>query len=73
MKTDFTRTGKRTKKGAIDDGVNAVTRYYINNYCDGYNHDCLDFALGKLAPSSKIQPRGFITPLKITFLMVNIF
>jgi hypothetical protein len=24
LKTDFTRTGKRTIKGAIDDGVNAV-------------------------------------------------
>jgi hypothetical protein len=30
LKTDFTRTGKRTKKGAIDDGVNSVKRYYIN-------------------------------------------
>lgn len=24
LKTDFTRTGKRTIKGAIDDGVNSV-------------------------------------------------
>ena len=72
MKTDFTRTGKRTTKGAIDDGVNAVTRYYINNFCDGYNHDCLDIALGKLTPSPKIVKKGFITPLKITFIMVNI-
>jgi phosphatidylinositol 4-phosphatase len=42
LKTDFTRTGKRTKQGALNDGVNSVKRYYINNYCDGYNHDCLD-------------------------------
>ena len=48
LKTDFTRTGKRTKKGALMDGVNAVTRYYLNNFCDGYNHDCLDLALGKI-------------------------
>ena len=51
LKTDFTRTGQRTFKGALNDGVNAVQRYYINNYCDGYNHDCLDVALGKLTPS----------------------
>jgi len=37
LKTDFTRTGKRTLKGACDDGVNSLTRYYINNFCDGYN------------------------------------
>lgn len=24
LKTDFTRTGKRTFRGAIDDGVNAI-------------------------------------------------
>lgn len=51
LKTDFTRTGKRTWKGALNDGRNAVTRYYINNFCDGYNHDCLDLALGKLIPT----------------------
>ena len=44
LKTDFTRTGKRSLKGAIDDGINAIQRYYINNFCDGYNQDCLDIA-----------------------------
>jgi hypothetical protein len=44
LKTDFTRTGKRTYKGAINDGLNSITRYYINNFCDGYNHDCLDIS-----------------------------
>lgn len=51
LKTDFTRTGKRTTKGVINDGKNSVTRLYLNNFCDGYNHDCLDVALGKLAPT----------------------
>lgn len=37
LKTDFTRTGKRTHKGAIDDGKNSMHRYYINNFTDGYN------------------------------------
>jgi hypothetical protein len=43
LKTDFTRTGKRTMKGAAADGYNSVTRYYINNFTDGYYCDCLDF------------------------------
>ncbi|CDW87718.1 phosphatidylinositide phosphatase sac1-like [Stylonychia lemnae] len=33
LKTDFTRTGKRTLKGALNDGKNSVKRYYINNFC----------------------------------------
>lgn len=36
LKTDFTRTGKRTKRGLLQDGVNALTRYYINNFSDGF-------------------------------------
>ena len=48
LKTDFTRTGKRSIWGAIDDGKHAVIRYYINNFTDGYNHDCLDLSQGKI-------------------------
>ena len=35
LKTDFTRTGKRTKAGLLQDGVNSVMRYMKNNYFDG--------------------------------------
>lgn len=35
LKTDFTRTGKRSYKGALGDGVNSVMRYLKNNYLDG--------------------------------------
>ena len=35
LKGDFTRTGKRTKRGALDDGLNSVTRFYLNNFLDG--------------------------------------
>lgn len=72
LKTDFTRTGKRSWKGAVNDGVNAVQRYYINNFCDGYNHDCLDLALGKLPPTKNILQRSFLSPLKLTFFAVRI-
>lgn len=72
LKTDFTRTGKRTMKGAVDDGINAVQRYYINNFCDGYNHDCYDLCLGKLAPTKNIQKRSTLSPLRIAFFTVLI-
>ena len=35
LKVDFTKTGKRTFAGMIDDGLNSVMRYYINNFTDG--------------------------------------
>ena len=37
LKTDFTRTGKRTYKGALMDGKHSLQRYYINQFQDGYN------------------------------------
>lgn len=36
LKTDFTRTGKRTIPGALQDGVNSLTRYFKNNLKDGF-------------------------------------
>lgn len=35
LKTDFTRTGKRSWKGALEDGRRSVIRYYKNNFRDG--------------------------------------
>ena len=35
LKTDFTRTGKRTRKGLLEDGLNSVVRYLKNNFFDG--------------------------------------
>lgn len=36
LKTDFTRTGKRTKMGMMRDLINSITRYYKNNFADGF-------------------------------------
>mmetsp|Transcript_13167 Transcript_13167/g.20473 ORF Transcript_13167/g.20473 Transcript_13167/m.20473 type:complete len:190 (+) Transcript_13167:1125-1694(+) len=55
LKTDFTRTGKRTYQGGVNDGINAVTRYYINNFTDGYYHDCLDVLGSRLTPSTFVR------------------
>lgn len=50
LKTDFTRTGKRTKKGAFNDFLNSITRYYQNNYRDGARQDLFDLFLGEYKP-----------------------
>lgn len=36
LKTDFTRTGQRTKLGALEDGRRSAIRYFKNNFADGF-------------------------------------
>ena len=46
LKTDYTRTGKRTQLGVLRDGVNSLTRYYKNNFTDGFRQVmCNTFSL----------------------------
>ncbi|KAH9710645.1 phosphoinositide phosphatase SAC6 [Citrus sinensis] len=35
LKGDFVRCGQRTMQGILNDGWNALARYYLNNFCDG--------------------------------------
>jgi hypothetical protein len=53
LKTDFTRTGKRTVSGAIQDGVNSVTRYCLNNFSDGVRQDSYDLLVGNYVPDKR--------------------
>lgn len=46
LKTDFTRTGKRTQLGLLMDGWNSLIRYYKNNFSDGFRQDSIDLFLG---------------------------
>ena len=46
LKTDFTRTGKRTTAGKLRDGYNSLARYYFNNFADGFRQDAIDLFLG---------------------------
>jgi hypothetical protein len=46
LKRDFTRTGKRTKKGALDDGMNSLQRYYLNNFLDADRQEGMDLMVG---------------------------
>jgi hypothetical protein len=51
LKTDFTRTGKRTRAGMLQDLNNSVTRYVRNNFMDGPRQDGFDVFLGTYLPS----------------------
>ena len=44
LKTDFTRTGKRTRQGALDDLKKSVLRYLKNNHFDGARQVRLDYS-----------------------------
>eukprot|EP01138_Halocafeteria_seosinensis_P004519 gb/GECG01004623.1/.p1 GENE.gb/GECG01004623.1/~~gb/GECG01004623.1/.p1 ORF type:complete len:775 (+),score=78.23 gb/GECG01004623.1/:1-2325(+) len=51
LKTDFTRTGKRSIQGALADGWNSVKRYVLNNMSDGRTQDAWDYFLGRFSPA----------------------
>lgn len=51
LKTDFTRTGNRTKAGQFQDLTNSITRYILNNFADGPRQDAFDLFLGTYLPS----------------------
>ncbi|CAO1636460.1 unnamed protein product [Parajaminaea phylloscopi] len=55
LKTDFTRTGKRSKEGALQDGVNSVTRYVKNNFFDGPRQDAYDLFTGAWTPAKGVS------------------
>lgn len=52
LKTDFTRTGQRTKLGALRDLQNSIVRYYRNNFCDGPRQDGFSLFLNDHTPIS---------------------
>jgi len=50
LKTDYTRTGKRTKMGALDDFYRSSMRYLKNNFFDGVRQDAFDLMTGVWTP-----------------------
>lgn len=46
LKTDFTRTGRRTKRGLLQDFVNSSVRYFKANFTDGARQDGFDLFTG---------------------------
>ncbi|KAF2361297.1 SAC domain [Trinorchestia longiramus] len=85
LKTDFTRTGKRTKKGLLKDGFNSAVRYIKNNFLDGDRQDGIDLLLGKhrvetteaagtFCPLRDTRdPRLFLFPLGVFFSLLMVF
>ncbi|GAA5995681.1 hypothetical protein JCM5350_006638 [Sporobolomyces pararoseus] len=53
LKTDYTRTGKRSKEGALQDGINSLIRYIKNNFLDGPRQDAYDLVTGVWKPRQK--------------------
>ena len=62
LKTDFTRTGKRTALGPLMDGVNSMARYYKNNFADGFRQDAIDLFLGNYRVDQN-EGKGVACPL----------
>ncbi|CAK5279942.1 unnamed protein product [Mycena citricolor] len=50
LKSDFTRTNKRTRKGVLEDGVKSLLRYFKNNFFDGAKQDGFDLVAGNWVP-----------------------
>ena len=67
LKTDFTRTGKRTLAGMASDLHNSAVRYYKNNFSDGFRQDAIDVFLGNYVVSSG---EGNTCPYYATFSCV---
>ena len=61
LKTDFTRTGARTKSGALQDFNNSVTRYFRNNFTDGPRQDGFDLLSGAFLPDGASGAGGQFT------------
>ncbi|KAI8971960.1 SacI homology domain-containing protein [Mycotypha africana] len=81
LKTDFTRTGKRTKAGAMQDLQNSITRYIKNNFMDGNRQDAFDLFLGNFhvdtTATASLNPFKDTRPLRVRvvpyILMFSLF
>ncbi|KAI5285491.1 hypothetical protein KEM54_000529 [Ascosphaera aggregata] len=59
LKTDFTRTGERTRAGMLQDGRNSIRRYFKNNFLDGSRQDAFDVFHGAYVPSDHYAGREY--------------
>ncbi|KAG8934499.1 hypothetical protein FRC03_011044 [Tulasnella sp. 419] len=50
LRTDYTRTGVRTKKGVVVDKMTSLWRYIMNNHHDGIKQDGFDLVTGAWVP-----------------------
>ena len=73
LKTDLTRTGKRTLTGMLRDLKTALVRYYKNNFCDGRRQDSIDLVLGgytvDVHETKKNKSKIYILPLLVIMIL----
>ncbi|PVU98111.1 hypothetical protein BB561_000099 [Smittium simulii] len=55
LKTEYTRTGKYTKMGLLNDGYNSIERYIRNNFFDGDRQNSYDLFLGYYRFSNEVE------------------
>ena len=58
LKSGFTRTGRRSLGGLLDDGAKSAVRYLRNNFADGRRQDALDLLTGTYVPSKGARAHG---------------
>lgn len=63
LKSDFTRTGKRSFDGLLADGMNSMKRYFKNNFEDGFRQDSINLILGDYLVNPS-EDNGVNCPLK---------
>lgn len=76
LKTDFTRytvlgldvdrTGRRTGMGVLQDGLNSIRRYYLNNFTDGFRQDAMDLFFGAYDLTSDKRLKFLRRPVRST-------
>lgn len=54
LKTDFTRTGKRSTQGMLGDGVKSMVRMYYKNFIDEGRQEAIDILCG----NASVRPRA---------------
>jgi len=73
LKTDLTRTGKRTFTGMLRDLKTCIVRYYKNNFCDGRRQDSIDLVLGSYTvdvyETKKTKSQLFLLPLIVIMIL----
>ncbi|KAJ4476661.1 SacI homology domain-containing protein [Lentinula aciculospora] len=60
LKSDFTRTNERTRKGLLEDGVKSILRYLKNNFLDGARQDAFDLFTGAWIPRRNPSSMNFL-------------
>lgn len=70
QKTDFTATGRRTYRGALNDGHASIKRWLLGNFYDSREQDMIDFHLCRLKPMKNIAERFNHSPVNAVWVLL---